>query len=586
MPWLYNLITLIIVLVFFFIYHRLTANNRSLDKVKKLADRLQGELSAYVETRAEELKHYGIDLDVQQKAAKIALEKLQASQATLAEKSEAIGAIAERFKEYDDVLAKLMAMTARVDENLARIHEEATFAEGVNRKLDLSKKGLAAIERELPLLRESFAQDAQRTIDGFRDDILQELREGLDATEAELKAVKEEAMDAFGKAQGARALVDAELEKALETAAQRSSSVEDQAFATLKEASETRLIQFQESLGEKLAQAGGTTADRLREMQEAMATFKDAYEAKLTQFEAALDEKLAQAGGSTTDKLREMQEALAAFKKDWDAETQSMLAEMSARLEEADSIFARKAAEIATLLGSSRDKAEEVEISLSKTAQDAKDTLEQSMERIEKAEESIGQSLEATKTRIEEDFASFGQAFEDRRTSFEENFVAEAKAMGESLASLKAEVEELKSSAYASAEEKLSGFEDGLLSSLSAKKSESFKKLDSWLSDMEKTLSGITAQASARRESEEDKKLEESRAYLVKVRDELHAQFDRMGRDIDSLKEGILEQDKEARKMLEELTPSFQETARALFDEILEKAKKENSAKDGDSPRS
>jgi hypothetical protein len=263
-----------------------------------------------------------------------------------------------------------------------------------------------------------------------------------------------------------------------------------------------------------------------------------------------------------------------------------MLAEMSARLEEADSIFARKAAEIATLLGSSRDKAEETEINLSKTAQDAKDSLEQSMERIKKAEESIGQSLEATKTRIEEDFASFGQAFEERRTSFEENFVAEAKAMGESLASLKAEVEELKNSAYASAEEKLSGFEDGLLSSLAAKKSESFKKLDSWLSDMEKTLSGITAQASARRESEEDKKLEESRAYLVKVRDELHAQFDRMGRDIDSLKEGILEQDKEARKMLEELAPSFQETARALFDETLEKAKKENSAKDGDSPRS
>jgi hypothetical protein len=578
MPWLYNLITLVIVLVFFLIYHRLTANNRSLDKVKKLADRLQGELGSYVETRAEELKHYGIDLDVQQKAAKIALEKLQASQATLAEKSEAIGAIAERFKEYDDVLAKLMTMTARVDENLARVHEEATFAEGVNRKLDLSKKGLAAIERELPLLRESFAQDAQRTIDGFRDEVLQELHGGLDATEAELKAVKEEAMDAYGKALGARELVDAELEKALETAAQRAASVEDQAFATLNEAFEARITQFQESLGEKLAQMGGTTADRLREMQEAMAAFKEAYEAKLAQSEASLGEKLAAADGSTAGKLQEMQEALAAFRKDWDAETQSMLADMRARLEEADSIFARKATEIATLLGSSRDKAEEVEASLATTAKDAKEAVEQSLGRIENAEKSIGQSLESTKTRIEEDFASFGQAIEERRTGFEENFVAETKAMGESLASLKLAVEELKSSAYASAEEKLSGFEDGLLSSLAAKKSESFKKLDSWLSEMEKTLSGITAQASARRESEEDKKLEESRAYLVKVRDELHAQIDRMGRDIDSLKEGILEQEKEARKMLEDLAPSFEETARALFDEALEKAKKENSA--------
>jgi hypothetical protein len=157
-----NLITLGIVLIFFFVYHKLTANNRSLEKVKRLADKLEVQLNDYVGERAEELKHYGIDLDVQQKAAKIALEKLQTAQAAVAEKAEAVGVIAERFKEYDEVLAKLMDMTARVDENLKRVHEEEVFAEGVNRKLDLAKKSLAAIEREMPLLREGFAQDAQK----------------------------------------------------------------------------------------------------------------------------------------------------------------------------------------------------------------------------------------------------------------------------------------------------------------------------------------------------------------------------------------------------------------------------------------
>ncbi|TXT42569.1 MAG: hypothetical protein FD137_2099 [Spirochaetes bacterium] len=122
-----NAITLVIVLAFFFIYHKLTANNRSLEKVKKFAEKLQGDLSSYVESRAEELKHFGIDLDVQQKAARIALDKLQAAQATIGEKSEAIGAIADRFKEYDSVLAKLMDMTAKVDKNLAQIHEDEVF---------------------------------------------------------------------------------------------------------------------------------------------------------------------------------------------------------------------------------------------------------------------------------------------------------------------------------------------------------------------------------------------------------------------------------------------------------------------------
>ena len=46
-----NLITLVIVLLFFFVYHRLTANNRSLEKVKRLAEKLQSELNDYVVSR-------------------------------------------------------------------------------------------------------------------------------------------------------------------------------------------------------------------------------------------------------------------------------------------------------------------------------------------------------------------------------------------------------------------------------------------------------------------------------------------------------------------------------------------------------
>jgi len=92
-----NLVTLAIVVAMFGAYHLLTADNRSLEKLKRLGDKLKDELGAYVESKGEEIKHYGIDLDVQQKAAKVVLEKIQEAQTTIDEKSESITEIANRF---------------------------------------------------------------------------------------------------------------------------------------------------------------------------------------------------------------------------------------------------------------------------------------------------------------------------------------------------------------------------------------------------------------------------------------------------------------------------------------------------------
>jgi len=527
-----NLITLVIVLIFFVIYHRLTANNRSLEKVKRLAEKLQNELNDYVANRAEELKHYGIDLDVQQKAAKIALEKLQIAQAAVTEKSEAIGAIADRFKEYDEVLAKLMDMTARVDENLARIHEDETFAEGVNRKLDLAKKSLAAIERELPLLRETFAQDAQSTIETFRDSILSELQDGLASTATELNAARDEALAAFAQAQSARALVDEELEKALETARERASSIEDAAFSTLTE-----------SIDRKIGEVSEST-----------------------------DKQLAQLGQDTSRHVGELRSAIEEFKENWRKEAQDMLSDMASKLGEAEEIFARKATEVAVVLEKSSKAAEESNAEFSASAAKSKQEVADALAKIESLEDSLKASMETTRGRVEEEFAAFGQAFEDHRTRFEANFMAETQALGGTLAKLGKEIETLKALAYENVEGKLEDFEDQLMGDLSEKKSMAFKQLDSWLSDMEKTISGIVSEAGARRSAEEIKYKDEFHTHMVKLRDDLHGQLDKLSKNIEAVRDNVLNQHAAALKELEEMRPALKDEARVIFEESLAQA--------------
>jgi chromosome segregation ATPase len=229
-----NLVTLAIVVAMFGAYHLLTADNRSLEKLKRLGDKLKDELGAYVESKGEEIKHYGIDLDVQQKAAKVVLEKIQEAQTTIDEKSESITEIANRFKEYDDILAQLMDMTKRVDQNIAHLAEKNNFIEELTRRVESADKKMAVIEKEMPKVKDQFAHDAKQILDGFRDDILDQLHERLTEIVNMFEKSKVDAQSAIERASSLKEQIDRMTETALEVASDRAHNIEDSAYSTLR----------------------------------------------------------------------------------------------------------------------------------------------------------------------------------------------------------------------------------------------------------------------------------------------------------------------------------------------------------------
>lgn len=248
-----NLVVLAVVMAMFGLYHRITMNNRSLDKVKKLGDRLQRDLAEYADRRAEDLKTYGIELDVQQQAAKVALERLSAVQQAVAERAQSIGEIEKRLQEYDEILAKLVEMTARVDENLVRVQGQGEFAQTVNRRLDAARKSLDAVERELPLLRETFASDAERSLQAFRTEILEGLQGSVNDMTASLDSARKESAESLARAEKAAASIDATYEASFQRAGERASSLEDEAFRALMEATEVKAARLRDMVEERFA---------------------------------------------------------------------------------------------------------------------------------------------------------------------------------------------------------------------------------------------------------------------------------------------------------------------------------------------
>jgi len=346
-----NLVTLAIVIAMFVAYHLLTADNRSLEKLKRLGDRLRDELSTFVDSKAEEVKHYGIELDVQQKAAKVVLEKIQEAQTTIDAESDSITKIAERFREYDETLARLMDMTKRVDQNIAHLAAQNEFIENLARRVESAGKKMNAIEDEMPRLREQFAQDAKQILDGFRDDILAQLHERLDGIIAEFEQARGDAAQAVAKAAELRQQIERIAELSLQKAMERAQSIEDEAFRTLR----GKLAADSEALDQKVRDALNALAlqskaqieemaSRLGEAKEAASTMSSEMErlrSQSAEIASSLEAQMHRVSQDLEEKFSSFGQALEAhrvsFEKDFLSELESlraMLAETRGRMEE------------------------------------------------------------------------------------------------------------------------------------------------------------------------------------------------------------------------------------------------------------
>jgi chromosome segregation ATPase len=153
-----NVITLIIVVLLFVLTRWLDGKNRSLSHArnygKKLKDELKEEINVFVNEKTREIKDYGVELNVNVDAAKVLKTNIDSALALLNGRQEIIEELNKRIGEYGASLKELSAQTARVDENLTRIENEAYYIDDVSQKIDASKISLQNIETESARLRE------------------------------------------------------------------------------------------------------------------------------------------------------------------------------------------------------------------------------------------------------------------------------------------------------------------------------------------------------------------------------------------------------------------------------------------------
>ena len=573
-----NLITLGAVLVILLVYRRIDRDNRSLEKVKKFADRQRDEISAYVEKRAEDLQRFGIELDVQQKAAKVALDRIQTVQEGLSERAEAIGGIEKRLAEYDSALARLKDMTSRVDENLVRIHEEADFIDAVAKRVDAAQKDLQLVQRELPTLKESFAKDSSVALGHFKNEILAEMNGRIVELGSLVDKAKVEARAAVDHAQSGVADVDRALARGLERARVEAEKLEDVAFAKLKEGSELKASRLKELIEERFSQLGALAKEKATETQLIVKAFKAEWKADVDEVMAKGRADAEGANAALRDQLAETAATLSASVEDAEARvaasaasiamTERSVAELAERAQsereavmakiknDRDIVEARLAAEGAALQAKVfeefgrriEDYASEIENRFAR--------LEESGGELGNLDQALRASMQQAERRVENDFDAFGRGLEDRRKRFEEGFVAETAGLRAGMKALEEELDSLKTRAYDNVSAKLKVFEDEFFVDLKARSESVGQRLEAWRADMDKTLADLAASAAAERAAAEKALGEETRARIADNQARVMESLDKLRERAQAVQDGIAAQSGMATESLAALKTS------------------------------
>jgi len=193
-----NLITLLVVVVILIIYRQLDKNNRSLEKVKRYADKVKADLDTFVDGKTVELKNFVVELDVHQKTGKEILKRITTAEESLKAKAQDIDQMYKRISQYDKALADLVSMTSHVEENLKRLQQESEFVDTVGRRIKESALRIEQLEKQIPQIKEEFAKQNAKDLKILSGEILkhtktlvQSIEEEVHASEGRVNSFKE-----------------------------------------------------------------------------------------------------------------------------------------------------------------------------------------------------------------------------------------------------------------------------------------------------------------------------------------------------------------------------------------------------------
>jgi chromosome segregation ATPase len=612
-----NVIVLLIVLVILAIYRQLDRNNRSLEKVKRYAERVQADLDSIVEEKATQIKDMGIELEVHQKAAREVLNRIQSLEDGLNERASQIERIGTRIGDYDTALDELMKMTSQAEENINRIREESEYIDTVGKRIKSSQAQLQELEGRIPEIVDEFEarnveslKDAEERAVQHADDRVVEIRNDIESAEQQVRGLEEQVGRARERGeelagaveQDIRGLheelhettrsevqqfkasvdqfasrfaeVEADYQARLESAAARGEKLEHSALEKIKEHIHTRFrdvgAQVKELAAGNLAELRGHVQESVQEIQTAAESWKEEQKRVVS----GLGESLSDLEKRFGDRIGEVEK----LRVDYAEQLKNLRGELGSRRSELENEITKVRSELSEKLTGATEGVEErvlgeVENRLSDYEEQISyrfNKLEQVNTDLDNLEGVLRQAMAGTEERIKEDFAAFGRELEERRQEDRREAGEVMQGIRNEMQELETGIQDLKSRAYDNVSEKLQGFEDDFLSDLKSRSIAMDQKLVEWQQGVDNNIEELAEQFRSDRTNIEQQYTEGLRTGLADLQNRFYSQFEKFEQQVSDFQQSVSARIQSSEGQIE----SFEESTRQEVDEMKKRAER------------
>ena len=566
-----DIIVLAIVLIVLFLYRQVDKNNRSLEKVRKYADKVKADLDRLTKEKKTEIHDLNIDIEMQEKTNREILKRIQTANSEALEHSEELENLRKQLEQASGRLSDLDELTRNVDENLKRIRKESEYVDSVGLRLnDLLKRteelksGMGELvgvfrkenEGSLMELKEVFSGEMAQEYRRFRENLtgLQELLESFEASMSDLLArrdrVAEEKMQVFSDQ---LAIVENDYNVRIEKTAQEAVALESDVFNELKE----QLSRHRDSLEKNWF---STTGDLMGKIQHT----RDDLEDEMTSLREEMDKLSSHLNQSTGDQARvlgTMKEELEGMLQAFTATRNNMtrakdeveqdLERMDARVTAHENDVQSQLTDFSTsFTGRIEDTAESLQLESLKAIENKLkeyesgffprfDRLEQFMSDMDALEGSLRQSMEEVKSGIVEDFSSFDRQMQELRSDEERETVERAEKLRQAMQELEQGLDDLKSRAYDNVSEQLQVFEDDFFADLKKRDDSLQQQLKEWLDNLNFQITEIADQQTRDRDEMERTYSAEMSKRLGEVQSKVYQQLEKFQSQVEAFRETL-----------------------------------------------
>ena len=527
-----NVVTLIICIAIIIGFRQSDKNNRSIEKAKRYGEKIKEDLDAYINEKRSALTDLMTELGVQQTRAIATVKKLDEvyeefmkNTGAIETRSAAIHQIDGYITKSERTIQQLMDMTDLAEKNLAEISQESDFIDSLAKAINKAKADLNGVTEKIAEMQNRFAENAEEKLEAYKEKILERINFSIEDVENRLAAAQKNTNDVLDVA----AIKLQDLYKQAYTAASdKAGSLQEAAFAKLKEETAERVQNYRKEFEETSEQLETEINSALTEAKKTAAEFKSDWEAQTKDFTAQIQYDISRAEENINERIHFIEEKL--------NETENSAAQrsdaLSADLNQTESTMR---SQFNSLVSNFQENVSSLAKFTDKKLSDFKAQtenrfikFEQTIAGVDFLKSEIEKTQENVKAELLAETSAYAASVKQSQQNFFAEFTGNAEKIRERMKVIDSGIEELKAKAYSNVSEKLKMFEDDFFADL-AKRSDAISlSFNQWKEDVSANMALLASENESARKDIEMQYKQELRTRIAQAAEEYKHQFSRL----------------------------------------------------------